>query len=41
MVHHAKERLFGPMEVPILKTVGRKEVADFLDQFDNYLLIIE
>ena len=27
MMHHMKERLFGPVEVPILDTVGRTEIA--------------
>ena len=35
-----KERLFGPVEVPILTTVGRREIADFLDRYDNYLLLM-
>ena len=40
MMHHMKERLFGPVEVPILTSVGRREIADFLDRYDNYLLMV-
>ena len=40
MMHHARERLFGPVEVPILETAGRTEIADFLDRYDNYLLMV-
>ena len=40
MMHHMKEKLFGPVEVPILTSVGRTEIADFLDRYETYLLMV-
>ncbi len=39
-MHHMKERLFGPVEVPVLTLVGRVEIANFLDRYDNYLRMV-
>ena len=30
------ERLFGPIEVPILKSVGRKKIAEFMTSYETY-----
>ncbi len=30
------EKMFGPIEVPILKGVGRREIATFLAQYERY-----
>ena len=30
------ERLFGPIEVPILKSVGRKKIAEFMTRYETY-----
>ena len=40
MMHHMKEKLFGPVEVPILTSVGRTEIDDFLDRYETYLLMV-
>ena len=40
MMHHMKERLLGAVEVPTLETVGRVEIANFLDRYENYLLMV-
>ena len=40
MMHHMKEKLFGPVEVQILTTVERVEIANFLDRYENYLLMV-
>ena len=29
------EKLFGPIEVPILKGVGRREITTFLAQYES------
>ena len=30
------EKMFGPIEVPILKGVGRREITTFLAQYERY-----
>ena len=35
-MHHMTERLFGPIEVPILKSVGRKKIAEFMTSYETY-----
>ena len=30
------ESMFGPMEVPILKGIGREEITTFMMQYERY-----
>ena len=35
-MHHLTERLLGSIEVPLLKTVGRTEIAEFMMGYETY-----